>query len=58
MKRDKRARRIRKMREREGLSQYDLAKRLRCSRSHVANLENGYRRATREHVSAVAKVLR
>jgi transcriptional regulator with XRE-family HTH domain len=58
MKTAKAAKRIRKMREREGLSQYDLARRLRMSRSHVANLENGHRRATGEHVAAVARALR
>jgi transcriptional regulator with XRE-family HTH domain len=57
-KRNKAARRIRKMRERKELSQYDLARRVRWSRSHVANLENGYRIATRDHVAAVARALR
>ena len=58
MKPDKAARRIRKLREREGLSQSELARKLRRSRSHVANLENGHRRATRAHVDAVAKAVR
>jgi ribosome-binding protein aMBF1 (putative translation factor) len=57
MKPDKAAKRIRKMRERKGLSQGDLARKMRCSRSH-ANLENGWRKATREHGDAVARVLR
>ena len=58
MKPTKHGRRIRKLRRREGLSQYELAARLRWSRSHVANLENGYRVATPMHLKAVRSALR
>jgi len=53
----KTAKTIRRLRERRGLSQDALARRMRCSRSHIANIENGHREATRDHLAAVRKAL-
>ena len=58
MRPTKHGRRIRKLRRRRGLSQYELAARLRWSRSHIANLENGHREATGIHLKAVRAALR
>jgi len=49
---------LKRLRQRRGLTQRLLARRLRCTRSHVANLENGYRRLTQDWQDKIAKELR
>ena len=50
--------RIRALREREGLSQAELARRVGTSASHLNKLEGGQRAATIPTLEAIAKALR
>ena len=49
--------RIKKRRAGLGISQYELADKVGFSRSHSANLENGHRQLTTEHVRVIARAL-
>jgi transcriptional regulator with XRE-family HTH domain len=49
---------IRKRREAAGVSQKELARRVPCSTSQVGMIENGYRKASRQHVERVDAILR
>ena len=48
---------IKAKRRKLGLSQSQLARRVGCTRSHIANIENGHRRGE-QYLPKIRKVLR
>ena len=51
-------RKLKRNRERRGLTQRQVARRVGCTRSAIANFENGHRGVSHEWRRAIAKALR
>jgi transcriptional regulator with XRE-family HTH domain len=55
---DKRAKQIRELRTLAGLTQFDVAKRVRIERSRLSLVENGHVRLTGDEYDAIESALR